>query len=181
MLVLAWHTGRRINAICHLKRSDLLLSPAEVWSALAAAGDPDADELAQAWPEAIRWAAEWDKKGYRTCSPMPAVVKEEIAFYLRRYPCLGDAWLFPASRDPSKAQSLVMAAHYLNKAETAAGLPHLHRGAWHAFRRGWATVRKDLPTMDVMATGGWKDARSLQNAYQSADPATMRRVAEFGT
>ena len=42
-------------------------------------------------------------------------------------------------------------------AEEKAGLEHLKGGAWHPFRRKWAPERKDLPPVDVKATGGWRD------------------------
>ena len=178
MLVLAWHTGRRINAICHLRRSDVLLGGQETRRALAAVGEDEA--LADAWPDALRWAAEWDKGGYLTFSPMPAVVKEEVARYLRKHACVGDAWLFPSGRDRERPQTMLMAGYYLTRAEAAAGLPHLHRGGWHAFRRAWATARKSLPIQDVMQAGGWRDVKALQTAYQGADAETVRKVVDHG-
>lgn len=56
----------------------------------------------------------------------------------------------------------------------------MKQGLWHAFRRGWASARKELPVKDVMAAGGWHDESALQTAYQSADPKTTRQVVEFG-
>ena len=177
MLVLAWHTSRRINAICHLRRSDLLLNAAEMRRALAQAGEDET--LAEAWPAAIRWPAEWDKKGYLTFSPFGTAVRKEIELYLQRHPCIGDAWLFPSSKDPAEPTNKLMAGYYLKKAEALAGLPHQKQGGWHAFRRGWATARKHLPVQDVMAAGGWRDPKALQTAYQAADAATILRVVEL--
>ena len=31
-----------------------------------------------------------------------------------------------------------------------------------------------------MAAGGWRDVKALQNAFQAADPETVRRVVEAG-
>jgi hypothetical protein len=55
-------------------------------------------------------------------------------------------------------------------------LEHLKGGAWHPFRRKWATERKDLPLVDVKATGGWRDTNTLLTCYQQTDEASMLRV-----
>jgi hypothetical protein len=55
-------------------------------------------------------------------------------------------------------------------------LPKLDGSLWHAYRRGWATARKDLPLKDVAAVGGWKDIQTLVNCYQQADDDTMLLV-----
>ena len=54
----------------------------------------------------------------------------------------------------------------------------LDGGLWHAYRRKWATERKDLPLKDVAAAGGWKDVTTLLTCYHHADEATMLRVLE---
>ncbi len=40
----------------------------------------------------------------------------------------------------------------------------------------WATERKRLSMPDVMAAGGWRDRRSLEDCYMQADEATMYEV-----
>jgi len=65
---------------------------------------------------------------------------------------------------------------FLRQAETAAGVEKLDGGLWHAYRRKWATERKDLPLKDVAAAGGWKDVMTLLTCYQHADEATMLKV-----
>jgi hypothetical protein len=62
------------------------------------------------------------------------------------------------------------------RAEAAAGLERLDGGLWHAYRRKWATERKELPLKDVAAAGGWKDVTTLLTCYQHADEATMLKV-----
>ena len=44
-------------------------------------------------------------------------------------------------------------------------------------RRKWTTERKGCAVKDVAAARGWRDLRSLQNAYQQADAMTMLAVA----
>jgi hypothetical protein len=65
---------------------------------------------------------------------------------------------------------------YLRQAEAAAGVEKLEGGLWHAYRRKWATERKELPLKDVAAAGGWKDVTTLLTCYQHADEATMLKV-----
>lgn len=50
---------------------------------------------------------------------------------------------------------------------------------FHAYRRAWATARKHLPLVDVAKAGGWKDDRSLREAYIHADAHTMLEVVSF--
>lgn len=178
LLVIARHTGRRINAILHLRRSDVLFTEAEMRRAMAEEGYPE--RAAEAWAAvgAFRWRAEWDKKGYFDFSPMNSAVRAAVEEYLRRRPVIGEGWIFPSSRDPSKPLSKCMAAYFLSRGEEAAELPPIKQGGWHAFRRLWATERRDQPLKDVMAGGGWRDVKALQTAYQHADPETVLRVVE---
>lgn len=178
MLALAYHTGRRINAICHLRTSDLLLTPDAVRAALASLGMDE--RIADAWPQAIRWRAEWDKQGFESIAPIGQALRREIDAYVRQNPAVGEAWLFPYHRRPGEPVPKYVADWWLGQAEKVAGLPHLERGGWHAFRRAWATARRALPIQDVMVAGGWRDVKALQTAYQQADPETVRAVVELG-
>ncbi len=177
LLTLAWETGQRINAILHLRASDVLLTEDQVLRTLAEEGQDES--LAEYWPRALRWRAEFDKCKYLDFSPLPEGARVPLEAYLRRHPVVGEAWLFPANRDPSRALNKLAAGYYLVRAEKLAGLPHHKRGGWHAFRRAWATRRKALPVQDVMRAGGWRDVKALQTAYQSADPQTVRRVMDM--
>lgn len=128
------------------------------------------------WKAAIRWRAEWDKMGEETFGPVnPAAVKALTA-YLKASARVGDAWLIPSAKDPEKPMNKLMAAYWLKRAEKAAGLPHVERGGWHAFRRAWAQRRKDLSPLDVAAVGRWFDLKALHEAYQSSDAERMAEV-----
>ena len=178
MLQLAWHTGRRISAIVHLRASDVLLTPNRVRQALAASGQDESD--ADEWPHAIRWRAEYDKGGFETITPIGRTVVRELEAILHRDPRVGDAVVFTLETDATRPATRHTARKYLDKARILAGLPRIERGGWHAFRRAWATTRKSLPLKDVMAAGGWRAAGALRTAYQAADPKTTREVVEFG-
>ncbi len=65
---------------------------------------------------------------------------------------------------------------WLRMAEELAGLPRLDGTCFHAYQRLWATVRKDLPDVDVAQAGGWSSLAALKTAYQRPDAATIRRV-----
>ena len=100
MLHLAAGTGRRISAILHLRRSDLLFGEDQVRAGLAAAGWPEG--YATEWPNAVHWRAEHDKKGQAWVSPLPDRLRAAVEAYTRRAAVVGDAWLFPSAKDPEK-------------------------------------------------------------------------------
>lgn len=70
----------------------------------------------------------------------------------------------------------MLAGYWLRRAETLAGLPKLERGAFHAFRRLWASERRHLPAQDVAAAGGWRSLQVMRSAYQHADAETVFSV-----
>lgn len=179
LLVLAWETGRRINALLHLRASDILLSPDAISRAFAEEGKPEEEGQAEAWQHAIRWRAEWDKMGYLGFSPLNQAARSALTAYLHKRPVVGEGFVFPGNGDPSEALNKQSAGYYLRKAEKLAGLTPQKQGGWHAFRRAWATRRKGLPVQDVMAAGGWRDVKALQDAYQGSDPMTTRKVMEL--
>jgi len=88
--------------------------------------------------------------------------------------CQGDT--FRAPKKAEKPWSRWHARDLLERAEKLAGVPKIKGGLWHPYRRKWATERKGHPDTDVAETGGWKDLRSLQTAYQQPDEETMLDV-----
>jgi integrase len=177
MLELAWRTGRRINAICHLTAADIHMTHDAAVAAIQAAGQDSA--LAANWSGAIHWSSRWDKMAYTTFCPLTPGLRAALHAYMRRHAIIGDAPLFAhRCADRSCKTMKARAAYLLIKAEQVAGLPHIPRGGWHAFRRGWATLRKSLSMRDVMAAGGWRDAKALATAYQQADSAGVAAVMD---
>ena len=69
-----------------------------------------------------------------------------------------------------------MFARWILALERRANLAKLDGGLLHAFRRKWATERKDLSVKDVAAAGGLKDVGTLLTCYQQADRETMLAV-----
>ena len=126
-------------------------------------------------PASIRWRAEFDKRGRERIVPIPETLAEEIRSFQLRLKGVGDGWVFQReTKDGPWARETF--GQLLVLAESKAGLPGLKGGRWHAYRRKWATERKDQPIVDVMAAGGWRDLRTLTTSYQQADDETMLQV-----
>jgi integrase len=178
MLQVAWFTGRRLGSIVALRACDLHLTREQVQRALADAGMDE--HLVEHWPAAVTWSAEADKEGAAWIVPIPEQFRAALAAYLKERAVVGTALLFPAERAADKPVSKETSYYWFHRAETLAKLPRQTRGGWHTLRRAWATARKHMPLQDVMAAGGWRDATSLQRAYQQADPATVRAVMDVG-
>jgi integrase len=152
-LTLAEATGRRLGAIRQLRWDDI-----------------DLNRMT------IRWRAESDKKGKEWIIPIPAGLVEQLRSFKLK---LGGAFgglIFPTASDPSRAISRDAFGHWLAAAEKKANVPKLDGSLWHAYRRAWATSRKDLPVVDVAAAGGWNDIGTLMKCYQQADDTTLLEV-----
>ncbi len=161
LLDVAHGTGRRISAICSLRKRDLLLEDGSPYGS-------------------INWPAETDKTDTEAVVPMSPLVRAAVDRILVD-DVLGERppadWLFPAPATPHKAINYQVATRLLLKAEALAGLPKLKGSAWHCYRRGWASSRKHQPTPDVEAAGGWAaGSQSLRTCYQLPDPDTMLEV-----
>ncbi len=151
-LVLAEATGARIGAISGLRWSDISFDPPE-----------------------IKFRAEFDKRGRDRVVPIPEALAEELRDFKVKLAAVGDGWLFPCAEKDDHWPREVF-GELFSRVERHAGLPHLKGGQFHPFRRKWATERKNMPTVDVMAAGGWKDTQTLQNCYQFATPDGMLEV-----
>jgi integrase len=156
LLILAEGTGRRIGAIVQLLWSDWL---------------PDRGSYG-----AIRWRADSDKIGREWIAPVTPEVREALERWRRESPGVGDAPIFPEPNEPTRCLSPCLAAKWLRKAESMAGLEHQKGGLWHQFRRKWAMERKGFELSDVAYAGGWKETATLLGVYQKPDPETLERV-----
>jgi integrase len=156
LIRLAGDTGRRIGSILALRWSD--------WH-------PELGKHGK-----LRWRAEEDKVGREWWAPVTAEVRDELERLRRERPAVGEALLFPAPNDPAKPVSEQITIGWLRRAERLAELKPLPGGAWHPFRRRWASERKHLSPKDVAAVGGWIDTTTLQKCYQVADDETMEAV-----
>ncbi len=151
-LVLAEATGARIGAISGLRWSDISFDPPE-----------------------IKFRAEFDKRGRDRVVPIPDALAEELRDFKVKLAAVGDGWLFPCAEKDDHWPREVF-GELFSRVERHAGLPHLKGGQFHPFRRKWATERKNMSLVDVMAAGGWRDAQTLHSCYQLATTDGMLEV-----
>jgi integrase len=159
LITLARGTGRRLSAVLGLWWKDI-----------------DFDE------GTIRWRAEHDKLRRTSVVPAARATLEELRRFRALRPGVGESPLFPHPRSKMHSGGHVsrhLAAYWLKRAYELSGAPKSDGSLWHAFRRLWATERKQLPVKDVAAAGGWKDITTLIECYQQPDDLTLRAVVEF--
>jgi integrase len=108
--------------------------------------------------------------------PMSPEARLAIDNILAERPGIGEGFLFPSFVSEGEAVRQDAVALWLRSAEILAGVPKQNGSLFHAYRRGWATLRKFSPLVDVAATGGWSDTATLLKSYQQADLETMYRV-----
>lgn len=163
ILDLCWHTGRRISQILHLQVGDFL--PTHV---NATTGKP--------FPHgALRWRRETDKTRRERIAPLNREARAAIdRIFRQRRPFNPEQYLFPhMAGAPGRPITKHTADGWLRRAERIAGLPHLEHGAWHPFRRTWATVRRHHAPHDVAHAGGWANPMTMQECYQTSDDGGM--------
>lgn len=162
LLDLVEGTGRRIGAVLRLWYSDL------VWEEI------EKGKIRRRVVTKVRW------RPFKQEEELTIVVTDQVARALERVvrerPGFGDTPLFPSMRKSTIPITRTVATEWLRKAEQLAGLERLPRGAFHPFRRKWATERKHHPVADVMKAGSWRDRRSLDNCYTMADDETVALV-----
>ncbi|MGH7721023.1 MAG: hypothetical protein ACREON_19520, partial [Gemmatimonadaceae bacterium] len=173
LLELGEQTGRRISALCRLRYDDVQMG-------VVAEDMPDGSTRRRRGVVAIRWRPiKGENEQVIPVSPETRATVERI---VRDRPGVGAAPMFPAPKGASRPMSRHLADDWMREAEALArdadGKPlvHLPGGCWHMFRRKWGTERKHLATQDVMAAGGWRDERSLKEAYQQVDTETLVAV-----
>lgn len=150
-LVLAHETGHRISSIRQLRWSDVDLDKGS-----------------------IRWRAETDKIGFEHEPPASTEAMGALEQARRQARAIGDAWVFPATEDPSLPCPRTTFNKWWRRAVELAKLPTVRRRGWHSLRRLFATETKDLPLKDQAYLGGWKSPQTLLTVYQRADESTMR-------
>lgn len=152
-IILAWETGRRFGAIRRLKWSDIDL----------AAGT-------------VTWLAETDKVGVRW-DDIPLSERALVALrdHRGRYPGVGGAYVFAGLSNGGSAISGSYWSEVFNKCARKAGVYEPRKG-FHGFRRAWADRMRELPDVDVMRVGGWRDVTVYKGTYQRATREGMEVV-----
>ncbi len=156
---LAWHTGRRVQAILQLRYQDLRLGKTKT----APFG-------------AVEWPGETDKEGRAWYAPLNAAARKAIDRVLAERPGIGGAFLFPRPNDTSRPIRYELASDWLMEAERRANVSKHDGTLWHGFRRGWVTSRKRWPLKDRARAGGWASTETLARCYEQDDDETTLRV-----
>jgi len=125
----------------------------------------------------ITWRAELDKKRRTWIVPMPRQAEVALLEYRAEHPAIGSALVFPMMSDPTTPVTRHLASDWMQRAYRYAGVKRPKGSLWHAFRRRWATLRKDYPLRDLAAAGGWEDLPTAL-MYQHPDQETLRRVMD---
>ena len=151
-LVLIEATGGRIGAIRGLRWKDINFDSPE-----------------------ITFRAEFDKRGRDRVVPIPDALAKELWDFKVKLWSVGNGWLFPCAEKDAPWPREIFGELY-DRAERHANVPHVKGGRFHAFRRKWATERKHMPLVDVMAAGGWRDPGTVYTSYQHATTDGMLEV-----
>ena len=131
-------------------------------------------------PSWRRWGCrrERDDEGGRRPSllrsphaPISRQAKAALERYLRTQPRVGDLWI--SRNHVDRPTDTTLAPHLFVRAEARAELPHVDRGGFHAHRRLFASERKQLPDVELMRGGGWRDLATMKRSYQQPDPPTV--------
>jgi integrase len=122
----------------------------------------------------VRWRAENDKSKNEHFTPLTpecvALLRREQA----RARAIGDAWVFPATADPTQCMSSNAAGSLFKRLAAKIGLPSGERYGWHSLRRRFATSLQDRPLRVLCDLGGWKSPSVVVKCYQTSDEATQR-------
>jgi integrase len=161
LLDLMWHSGRRISAGLGLRYVDLRLDEGPCG--------------------AILWPSSSDKCGKEWLAPINEDLRATINEIRADRQLKGSPFLFPHPSDSNRPATLEHATKWLLEAESLAGLEKQDGSLWHAYRRGWATLRKHLPDVDVARAGGWLTVPVMKTCYQHADDETMQEVASVSS
>ena len=97
--------------------------------------------------------------------PVPGAVIETLRAFQRLAGAVG-GWVFASATDANRPMDRHLFDKWLSVAERKAGLAKPAGSLWHAYRRAWATSRKNHPLKDVAAAGGWRDTETLLQVYQ---------------
>src|SRR5437660_10579369 len=127
--------------------------------------------------ESITWRPELDKKRRKWVVPMPKIAKAALLKFRADNPAIGSALVFPMTNDPTKPVTRHLASDWMKRAYRYAGIVRQKGALWHAFRRKWATERKNYPVRDVAAAGGWEDLPTAL-MYTHPDLDTLQQVMD---
>jgi integrase len=182
VLDLLWETGHRLGAVLGLRWQDVLFEPKE------------AAELARELESDVGWTDEEfplggvhfyagrraNNKSFPHVRPMTPVVRAALERARQHAAAIAGAWIFADPADATKPLDRWRLTAWLRAAEAKAKLPHLKGGAFHPFRRAWATRKKHFADVDAALVGGWRDVETMHRSYVKSDVETRRAIVKAG-
>jgi integrase len=153
-LQLVHETGHRASSVRQLRWSDLDLQN-----------------------ELVNWPAETDKMGFSHETPLSPEVVGTLVALLRCQRTVGQCWVFPSDKDPTKPVPRRTALKWWARAEKLAKLDHRQGEGFHSARRKFATEMKPNTNLrDLAYMGGWKNPQTLLTAYQLPEVSVQREA-----
>ena len=126
----------------------------------------------------IHFRGEVDKIGLDHWNPLHPVAAAILKRERARTPTIGDAWIFPAAKDPSQPLSCDAASNLWKRIAAKAELPTGERYRWHSCRRAFPNRLRRAPLRDLQDLGGWKTSATLLTVYLRADESAQREALE---
>jgi len=154
-VVVAYYTGHRINAVLHLRWSDIDLEK-----------------------DRITWRASSDKCRREHVTPLSTNLKVVLQAERRKRLAIGDEYVFPNPKDAETPVPRHVAGDWMTRGLKAIGIAQGSQFGYHSIRRHFATAFKGLPLVDLCALGGWKDPSTVLKCYMQPDEVTMREAIE---
>jgi integrase len=153
-LQLAHETGHRSSAIAALR-----------WSDVDFAGG------------SIRWREENDKMGVEHETPMSSHCAAVLKAAWRERASVVDAWIFTNARGNGPI-SRYRVRDWWRRLEVLSKIKRIPGRGWHSCRRKFATEHMDLPLVELMKLGGWKNERTIVQCYQQPRDERLRDALE---
>jgi integrase len=141
-MVICYETGHRIGSVHRLSWADVDLEK-----------------------DVITWPAPHEKNRRSHQSPVSPELHNVLV--IEREATGGKGWLFPSPLHPDRPRERGLFHHWFPRAEKLAGVQHVARRQFHAFRRKLANDlnAKGASPSVIAAVGGWHGTQALEQCY----------------
>ncbi len=122
----------------------------------------------------IAWPAEYDKQRKGHLTPLSVAARKILLAVRSEQAVIGNGWVMPAIKDPSKPCSRGTLDRMFGRAEALLATEVQPGMRWHSLRRKLATDHKDGSLKVLCELGGWKSPKTVLECYQQADLESQR-------